>query len=56
MTAYQYYARRSPDLRLFPFNQFHSWPYIAFVQFDPNLRLTPYGAAHSSGKAGRRAA
>jgi hypothetical protein len=45
MTAYQFYARHSPDLRLIPFNQFHSWPFVKYVQFDPDLRLTPYGAA-----------
>lgn len=45
MTAYQYYARRSPDLRLFPWVQYHSRKQIAFVQFDTDLRMTPYGAA-----------
>jgi hypothetical protein len=45
MTAYQYYARRSPDLRLFPWVQYHSKEQIAFVQFDTELRMTPYGAA-----------
>lgn len=45
MTAYQYYARRSLDLRLFPWVQYHSRKQIAFVQFDTDLRMTPYGAA-----------
>ncbi|MBN2451164.1 MAG: cellulase family glycosylhydrolase [Lentisphaeria bacterium] len=45
MTAFQFYARRSPDLRLFPWVQYHSKQQIAFVQFDTDLRMTPYGAA-----------
>lgn len=45
MTAFQYFARHSSDLRLFPWVQYHSWKQIAFVQFDPDLRMTPYGAA-----------
>lgn len=45
MTAYQYQARHSPDLRLFPWVQFHSEPQIAMVQFDTELRMTPFGAA-----------
>jgi len=45
MTAYQYYARRASDLRLFPWVQYHSEKQIAFVQFDTKLRMTPYGAA-----------
>lgn len=45
MTAFQYFARRSPDLRLFPWVQYHSRKQIAFVQFDTRLRMTPYGAA-----------
>ena len=45
MTAYQYQACHAPDLRLFPWVQYHSEQQIAFVQFDPKLRMTPYGAA-----------
>ncbi len=45
MTAYQFQARHSPDLRLFPWVQFHSEPQIAMVQFDTKLRMTPFGAA-----------
>ncbi len=45
MTAFQYQARRARDLRLFPWVQFHSQPQIAMVQFDPRMRMTPYGAA-----------
>lgn len=45
MTAYQYYARQSPNLRLFPWVQYHSKKQIAFVQFDTDLTMTPYGAA-----------
>jgi hypothetical protein len=45
MTAFQYFARHAPDLRLFPWVQYHSWQQIGFVQFDPELRMTPYGAA-----------
>ena len=44
MTAYQYHARHARDLRLFPWVQFHSEPQIAMVQFDTELRMTPYGA------------
>jgi len=45
MTAYQYYARHAPDLRLFPWVQYHSPLQIAFVQFDTRMRMTPFGAA-----------
>jgi len=45
MTAFQYFARRSPDLRLFPWVQYHSEKQIQFVQFDTDLRMTPFGAA-----------
>jgi hypothetical protein len=45
MTAYQYQVRHAPDLRLFPWVQYHSEAQIAFVQFDTRLRMTPYGAA-----------
>ena len=45
MTAYQYFARRADDLRLFPWVQYHSKKQIALVQFDTKLRMTPYGAA-----------
>jgi hypothetical protein len=45
MTAYQYQARHAPDLRLFPWVQYHSKAQIAFVQFDTELRMTPFGAA-----------
>ena len=45
MTAAQYYARHAEDLRLFPWVQYHSQAQIAFVQFDTDLRMTPYGAA-----------
>ncbi len=47
MTAYQNQARHAPNLRLFPWVQYHSEPQIAMVQFDtlrgtvrpPDLRL-----------------
>jgi hypothetical protein len=45
MTAYQYQARHAPDLRLFPWVQYHSQAQIAFVEFDTELRMTPFGAA-----------
>ncbi|MCH5376021.1 MAG: cellulase family glycosylhydrolase [Planctomycetes bacterium] len=45
MTAFQYYARHAPDLRLFPWVQYHSPAQIAFAQFDTRLRMTPFGAA-----------
>jgi len=45
MTAYQYFARHADDLRLFPWVQYHSPQQIALVQFDSQLRMTPYGAA-----------
>lgn len=45
MTAYQYQARHARDLRLFPWVQYHSQPQIAMVQFDTELRMTPFGAA-----------
>ena len=45
MTAYQYQARHAQDLRLFPWVQYHSPPQIAMVQFDTQLRMTPYGAS-----------
>jgi hypothetical protein len=45
MTAFQYQARHAEDLRLFPWVQYHSPQQIALVQFDPKLRMTPYGAA-----------
>lgn len=45
MTAFQYQARHSEDLRLFPWVQYHSPQQIAFVQFDTKLRMTPFGAA-----------
>ncbi|MFW6161547.1 MAG: hypothetical protein ACODAJ_02190 [Planctomycetota bacterium] len=45
MTAFQYQARHAPDLRLFPWVQYHSKKQIALVQFDTRLRMTPYGAA-----------
>ena len=45
MTAYQYQARHSDDLRLFPWVQYHSEKQISMVQFDKALRMTPFGAA-----------
>lgn len=45
MTAYQYFARKSPDLRLLPWVQYHSPAQIALVQFDTKLEMTPYGAS-----------
>jgi hypothetical protein len=45
MTAFQYFARQAQDLRLFPWVQYHSLEQIAFVQFDPKMRMTPFGAA-----------
>ncbi len=45
MTAYQYQARHAADLRLFPWVQYHSEKQISMVQFDTDLRMTPFGAA-----------
>jgi len=45
MTAAQFYARHSADLQLFPWVQYHSAAQIAFVQFDMDLRMMPYGSA-----------
>ncbi len=45
MTAYQYQARHAENLRLFPWVQYHSEKQISMVQFDTDLRMTPFGAA-----------
>lgn len=45
MTAFQYYARYADDLRLFPWVQYHSGKQASFIQFDSDLKMTPYGAS-----------
>lgn len=45
LTSYQYYARKSPLVKVFPWVLFHSRQQACFAQFTQDRVMTPSGAA-----------
>lgn len=45
LTTYEYCARNSKDLRVFPWVLFHNRSQTCFAQFTQDLTMTPFGAA-----------